>query len=79
MSWAVPVLRENGDYLDITELGGYELRYRLATDADFTYVTINDPWINYSNFQWMEGNYVFQIAAFDKNGVYSTFVDIAPH
>jgi hypothetical protein len=75
----VPVVRENGDYLDITELGGYELRYRLATATTFTYVTINDPWMNYYNFPWLEGNYVLQIAAFDKNGVYSNFVDIAPH
>lgn len=79
LSWAVPIVRENGDYLDITELGGYELRYRLATVPQYTYVTINDPWINYQNFPWLVGNYVFQIAAFDKNGVYSNFVNITPH
>ena len=64
--------------LDITEVGGYELRYRKIADNAYTYVTINDAWTNTYNFPWLEGNYVFQIAAFDKNGLYSNFVDLAP-
>ena len=77
-SWKVPATRENGDSLDITELGGYELRYRPAANANFTYITINDPWVNYYNFSWLVGDYVFQVAAFGKSGVYSNFVDITP-
>jgi hypothetical protein len=71
-------LRENGNFLDITELGGYELRYKKTTDNAFTYVTISDAWKNYHNFTWLEGTYIFQVAAFDKNGLYSNFVDIEP-
>lgn len=78
-NWTPPTLRENGNVLDITEVGGYELRYRKVSDSVFTYVTINDAWKNYYSFTWLEGSYVFQIAAFDKNGNYSSFVDIAPH
>jgi hypothetical protein len=77
LRWAAPSKRENGNYLDITELGGYELRYKKSSDAKFTYVTINDPWTNTYNFPSLNGDYVFQIAAFDRNGVYSPFVDIA--
>ncbi|MES2672951.1 MAG: carbohydrate-binding protein [Pseudomonadota bacterium] len=76
MSWIPPNLREDGTVLDITQLGGYELRYKLLSDADFTYISINDPWTNFYNFSWLEGNYIFQIAAFDKDGLYSDFVNV---
>jgi len=59
-------------------MGGFELRYKLASAANFTYITINDAWTTQHNFTWLEGDYIFQIAAFDKNGVYSNFVDIRP-
>lgn len=77
-SWLAPSLRENGNILDITELGGYELRYRKTTDSVFTYININDAWKNYYNFTWLDGTYIFQVAAFDTNGLYSNFVDIKP-
>ena len=78
LSWLAPNQRENGSFLDITEMGGFELRYKLASAANFTYITINDAWTTQHNFTWLEGDYIFQIAAFDKNGVYSNFVDIRP-
>jgi len=78
LSWLVPNKRENGEALDITELAGYELRYRKDTDEDFVYVTINDPWTNTYNFPYLTGNYIFQVATFDKNGVYSNFVNLVP-
>lgn len=76
LSWAPPDKRENGEYLNITDVGGYEIRYKKATDTKYTYISITDAWTNTYNFAWLEGDYVFQIAAFDKNGVYSPFVDI---
>jgi hypothetical protein len=45
-------------------------------DANFTYISINDAYTTQYNFPWLEGNYVFQVAAFDKSGVYSNFVDV---
>lgn len=76
ISWTAPNKRENGDYLDITDLGGYEIRYKKVLDAKYTYITINDAFQNRYDFNYLYGDYVFQIAAFDKNGVYSPFVDI---
>ncbi len=76
--WFIPNSRENGDYLDASFLGGYELRYKKTSDSAFTSVKIADAWTNYHNFTWLEGTYIFQIAAFDKNGLYSNFVDIKP-
>ena len=71
-----PDKRENGAQLYIDELGGYEIRYKKTADTKYTYVSINDPWTQSYKFDWLEGDYIFQIAAFDKNGVYSPFVDI---
>ncbi len=76
ISWTAPNKRENGDYLDITDVGGYEIRYKNVADAKYTYITINDAFQNRYDFNYLDGDYVFQIAAFDKNGVYSPFVDI---
>jgi hypothetical protein len=77
LSWAAPTQRENKAVLDITELGGYQLRYKSLADKNYTYVVINDPWTRTYNFSWLEGDYVFQIAAFDKLGVLSDFTYFA--
>jgi hypothetical protein len=79
LTWNVPNKRENGDYLDITDVGGYELRYRLLTTTNYTYVTISDPWTTRHNLDLPQGAYEFQIAAFDKNGLYSQFVKLDAH
>jgi hypothetical protein len=76
MNWTPPNARLDGTVLDMSEIGGYEIRYKLVSAANFTYISINDPYTTQYNFSWLEGNYVFQVAAFDKNGVYSNFVDV---
>ncbi|HCS64806.1 MAG TPA: hypothetical protein DIW64_12430 [Cellvibrio sp.] len=76
ITWMAPDKRENGAQLYIEELGGYEIRYKKTGEAKYTYVSINDPWTQSYKFDWLEGDYIFQIAAFDKDGVYSPFVDI---
>ena len=76
ITWSAPDRRENGDPIYIDELGGYEIRYKKAGDSRYTYISINDPWTQNYKFDWLEGDYIFQIAAFDKEGVYSPFVDI---
>jgi hypothetical protein len=76
VNWTAPNARLDGTVLDMSEIGGYEIRYKKVGDANFTYVSINDAYTNQYNFSWLEGNYVFQIAAFDKSGIYSNFVDI---
>lgn len=77
-SWVAPTQRENGTPLDITQIGGYEFRYRNINDANYTYVTINDPWMNYYNFNYLSGTYIFQVATYDTNGLYSNFIDVIP-
>ena len=72
-------MREDGATLDMTELGGYEVRYRRAADTEYTYVSIEDAYKNELNLSWLEGTYVFEVAAFDKNGLYSRFIKINPN
>jgi len=76
ISWRAPTKRENGAALYIDELGGYEIRYKKTTDTQYTYVSINNPWAQSYKFAWLEGDYIFQIAVFDKNGIYSLFENI---
>jgi len=75
--WNTPTLRENGEPLADYELGGYEIRYRQLPSEDFIYITL-DAWRTEYLFDWLEGRYQFEIAAFDINGLYSRFVPLVP-
>lgn len=76
--WSIPTQRENGDYLDIREIGGYELRYKLRSEEDFTSVNIDSGFTDTYYFDYLQGDYEFEIATFDVNGLYSEFVSIHP-
>jgi hypothetical protein len=76
--WTVPTQRENGDFLDITEIGGYELRYKLKGETEYKHIHITDGFTDAYYFGYLKGEYEFQIATFDKDGLYSNFVDINP-
>jgi hypothetical protein len=76
--WSAPTLRENGEYLDITEIGGYEVRYKLKSEDTYKVIQISDAFIDAYYFDYLKGEYEFQIATFDKDGLYSGFVDINP-
>lgn len=76
--WNIPTQRENGDYLDITEIGGYELRYKLKGDNEYKTVLIADGFTDAYYFDYLKGDYDFEIAIFDKDGLYSNFVTIDP-
>lgn len=76
--WSVPTQRENGDYLDISEIGGYELRYKLRSDSEYKTIRITDGFTDAYYFDYLKGDYMFEIATFDKEGLYSNFVSINP-
>lgn len=76
--WSAPVTRENGEYLDITEIGGYEVRYKLKADTNYTNIVINDGFTDAYYFNYLQGEYEFEIASFDKTGLYSEFIPINP-
>lgn len=76
--WSVPTQRENGDYLDLTEIGGYELRYKLKTEEHFKSVNIDSGFTDTYYFDYLQGDYEFEIATYDVTGLYSNFVPIRP-
>jgi len=78
LQWQRPVQRENGEYLEGDDIGGYELRYRELTDKDFQVVIIEDGWREDYELTDLQGEFEFQIAAFDVNGLYSNFVALEP-
>lgn len=76
--WTAPSRRENGATMDITELSGYEVRYKLRSKPDYKYINIPGGFTDAYYFEYLKGDYQFEIAAIDSNGMYSRFVPINP-
>ena len=77
LKWLPPSQRENGAPLSSGEIGGYEIRYRAITENTYKYASVagNQTQIALNN---LTGDYIFEIAVFDTNGLYSNFVSITP-
>lgn len=78
LSWFVPNRRVNGAYLELDELGGYEIRYKRASDAKYTSVIITEATTTSYKLGLLGVDNQFEIAAYDSNGLYSEFIAIAP-
>ncbi|MDX1268387.1 MAG: fibronectin type III domain-containing protein, partial [Oceanisphaera sp.] len=73
--WSVPMERANGDPLSLDEIGGYEIRYRETGAEDYVTLVINDAGTDQYLIEDLPGgDYEFQVATFDSNGIYSDFV-----
>lgn len=79
IEWFVPTARENGEYLEASEIGGYEIRYKLLSKDKYTSIVINDGEVDQYKLGYLVGDYEFQIATYDVNGLYSQFVEITPN
>lgn len=77
--WSPPTERENGEYLELDDIGGYELRYKRKNDTEFTSIFIDDGGTDAYYFDNLEGEYEFELATFDTAGLYSQFVKVTPH
>ncbi len=77
--WETPRERENGEYLDVTEIGGYDIRYKRKSAQQYIYVTIHDGYADAYYFEYLQGEYEFEIATFDTSGLYSSYVRINPY
>ena len=78
LKWLIPTERENGKFIAPIEIAGYEIKYKLKTDADFTSVFIKNGLTETYTFPTLDGDYEFKIAAYDVNEFYSDFVAIHP-
>ncbi len=76
LSWSIPDTRENGDPLEVYEVGGYELQYKLASDPVYTSIVINNGnEQSYEITNLIAGTYQFRMASFDTANLYSDFTD----
>lgn len=79
LEWYIPTERQSGAYLNLADIGGYEIRYKKSTDTRYTVILINDSSVDRYPLGYLAGSYEFEIATFDKNGNYSDYVKVQPH
>ena len=77
--WSPPLERINGDPLNADDISGYIIRYRHPSENRFTSVFVSNTGVEQYYLDRIQdpGNVIFQIAAVDKNGIYSDFVTAA--
>ena len=74
LSWIMPDTRENGESLELYEIGGYEIMYKKSGDELYFSETINDSNTTDHVLEELEpGEYEFKVAAFDTDGLYSRY------
>ncbi len=78
LEWTTPDQRENGHYLELDEIGGYEIRYQQGSEGERQSIVVEDAYATSHTLTLDEGVYEFTIAVFDVNGLYSRFVPIEP-
>lgn len=73
--WSAPLERVNGDTMNVTDIAGYEIRYREVGATEYTKVVVNGYEVNnYYIDELSSADYVFELAVFDTSGLYSDFV-----
>ena len=77
LAWLAPKARENGTYLELDEIGGYEIRYQPLGTTDYSYIKLDNRTTEYSSDQ-LPSNALYEIAVYDMNGLYSEYVALIP-
>jgi len=74
--WSPPQERVNGDLMNASEIGGYEVRYRASVDDPYTVVLITDASLAQLALSDIPAvaKATFEVAVFDTDGIYSDFV-----
>lgn len=74
IEWDIPTIRQNGDELLLSEIGGYEVKYRNTNHDTYETVIIKEQTIDKYIIENIEpGEYEVLIATFDTDGQYSDF------
>ena len=74
LNWNIPSSREDGTTLEMYEIGGYEIQYKLVSDSQYTSIVISDETRDRYEITGLNaGTYEFRIATFDIDNVYSQF------
>lgn len=77
--WSEPMTRVNGDPLSDDDIAAFAIRYRHETSMRFTTLVVENSGADTYYFPSITDpdNTIFQMAAVDKNGLYSNFVTAA--
>lgn len=78
-TWSHPTSRKNGAYLELDEIGGYEIRFKPSLNNDFIYLTLEGNETTSFSSDLIPTNSIVEIAIYDINGLYSDFIGIEPH
>lgn len=76
IEWSHPISRANGDYLNLDEIGGYDIRYKAVLDLLYIHIDIKGNSTTSYKFLNSIIDLKFEIAVYDINGVYSDYVPI---
>jgi len=79
VEWRIPDKRENGDYLELYEIGGYELRHMPFGSSTYSNTIITSATTNRFIIPASTLKDTYEVAAFDVNGLYSRFIKLTPH
>lgn len=78
ISWTHPNQRENGKFLELDEIAGYEIRFKKPTDTRFTYLMVSGNTTTELSYTGNLDGAAFEIAVFDINGLYSQYAPVLP-
>ena len=76
VDWTAPVTRMDGTFLQVSDIGGYEIHYRLIADDVDTIIVVDDPMISESTLSNLEpGTYSLSMLTHDIDGLYGPLSD----
>jgi hypothetical protein len=78
VAWQIPKQREDGSYLELHEIGGYELRYKIIGSDTYVSTLVGDSNTTSYHFSKSAARDSIEVAAFDINGLYSRFINLTP-
>lgn len=76
ITWGHPSQREDGAFLELDDIAGYEIRYRTPNNTRYTHINLNGNRITEYVFTGPVQELEFEIAVFDTTGLYSRYVKI---
>ena len=70
--WSAPTQRVNGDTITLSDIAGYEIRYKEKSDTDYSYVLIANGKQDQAQLTDINkhGSYPFEVAAIVNYGIY---------
>lgn len=78
VTWNIPSQRENGTYLELEEISGYEIRYKPVNSSSYISEIISSNTTTQLVRPDFTSNTIVLIAAIDTNGLYSRFIQLTP-